>query len=176
MVRFVRGLVLVLLASMSAGSLAAQGGIKLGFVNSRAILQAAPGYAKAESLYTAELASYRVEVQKMQATFDSAAQAFEQSSVVLSPTARAAKRKELEGQQQTLERRMEELQQKASTRERELLEPIQTKVNGVIENIRASGNYAIIFDVGSPGSGIVAADRSLDLTQRVIDALKTGGS
>src|SRR5512145_1022197 len=108
MVRFVKVLVLILLSSVSAGSVAAQGGIKIGFVNSRAILQAAPGYTKAESLYTAEVASYRVEVQRMQASFDSAAQAFEQSSVVLSPTARAAKRKELEGQQQTLERRMEE--------------------------------------------------------------------
>ena len=33
---------------------------------------------------------------------------------------------------------------------------------------------AIIFDVGAPNSGIVTADRSLDLTPRVIQQLKSG--
>ena len=60
------------------------------------------------------------------------------------------------------------------TRERELLEPIQTKVNSVIEGVRAAGNYAVIFDVSAPNSGIVTADKSLDLTQRVIQQLKSG--
>ena len=49
-------------------------------------------------------------------------------------------------------------------RERELLDPIQTKVNSVIEGVRAAGNYAMIFDVSAPNSGIVTADKSLDLT------------
>jgi len=94
--------------------------------------------------------------------------------VLLSPTQRAAKRKDLEGQQQQLEKRTQELQQRAATRERELLDPIQSKVNSVIEGMRASGNYAIIFDVSAPNSGIVTADKSLDLTQKVIQQLKTG--
>jgi Skp family chaperone for outer membrane proteins len=93
---------------------------------------------------------------------------------MLSPTQRDAKRKELTGQQQQLEKRTQELQQKAAKRERELLDPIQTKVNSVIEGVRAAGNYAVIFDVSAPNSGIVTADKSLDLTQRVIQQLKSG--
>ena len=93
---------------------------------------------------------------------------------MLSPTQRQAKRKELEGQQEKLQQRTQELQQRASARERELLEPIQTKVNTVIEGLRASGNYAMIFDVSAPNSGIVTADKSLDLTARVIQQLKSG--
>lgn len=111
----------------------------------------------------------------MQASLDSAVQAFQQSSVVLSPTARTAKQKELEAQQQTLERRMQELQDKAVQRERELMEPIRQRVTSIVEGIRAAGGYALIFDVAAQGSGIVAADRALDLTQRVIDQLKAGG-
>ena len=57
---------------------------------------------------------------------------------------------------------------------RELLDPIQTKVNSVIEGVRAAGNYAMIFDVSAPNNGIVTADKSLDLTQRVIQQLKAG--
>src|SRR5687767_2410029 len=153
---------------------AQQGASKIAYVNTQTILKQTPGYVKAESTFTKELEGYRVEVQKLQATLDSSASDFEQQSVMLSPTQRTAKRKELETQQQTLEKRTQELQQRAATRERELLDPIQTKVNSVIEGLRASGNYAIIFDVGAPNSGIVTADKSLDLTQRVIQQLRSG--
>jgi outer membrane protein len=156
--------------------LAAQqgGGVKVAYVNTQAILKSTPGYAQAESTFTKELATYRGEVQKLQATLDSAASDFEQQSVMLSPTQRTAKRKDLEGQQQKLEQRTQELQQRAASRERELLDPIQSKVNSVIEGMRASGNYAMIFDVSAPNSGIVTADKSLDLTQKVIAQLKSG--
>jgi outer membrane protein len=160
----------------AAGSLAAQqsGGPKVAYVNTQAILKQTPGYVKAESTFTKELANYRVEVQKLQASLDSAASDFDQQSVMLSPTQRAAKRKDLQAQQQKLEQRTQELQQQAATRERELLDPIQTKVNSIIEGVRAAGNYAMIFDVSAPNNGIVTADKSLDLTQRVIQQLKAG--
>jgi outer membrane protein len=166
----------VLTLVCAASPLAAQqsGGGKIAYVNTQAILKATPGYTSAESTFTKELEGYRGEVQKLQASLDSAASDFEQQSVLLSPTQRAAKRKDLEGQQQKLEQRTQELQQRAATRERELLNPIQTKVNSVIEGVRAAGNYAIIFDVSAPNSGIVTADKSLDLTQKVIQQLKTG--
>ncbi|HQR18077.1 MAG TPA: OmpH family outer membrane protein [Gemmatimonadales bacterium] len=168
------------LAAMATGfavlpAAAQQTAGKVAFINSRMVLAAAPGYAKAESLYTSEVAGYRLEVQKMQASLDSAVQAFQQSSVVLSPSARTAKQKDLEAQQQRLEARMQELQEKAVQRERDLLEPIQQRVTSIVEGVRAAGGYAMIFDVGVQNSGIVAADRSLDLTQKVIDQLKAGG-
>jgi outer membrane protein len=167
---------LAALSVAGTGSLAAQqaGNPKVAYVNTQAILKQTPGYVKAESTFTKELANYRVEVQKLQASLDSAASDFDQQSVMLSPTQRAAKRKDLQSQQQKLEQRTQELQQRAATRERELLDPIQTKVNSVIEGVRAAGNYAIIFDVSAPNNGIVTADKSLDLTQRVIQQLKAG--
>lgn len=161
---------------VGAGSLAAQqgGSPKIAYVNTQAILKQTPGYVKAESTFTKELANYRIEVQKLQASLDSAASDFDQQSVMLSPTQRAAKRKDLQAQQQKLEQRTQELQQQAASRERELLDPIQSKVNSVIEGVRAAGNYAMIFDVSAPNNGIVTADKSLDLTQRVIQQLKAG--
>jgi outer membrane protein len=165
---------LLALVCAAAPAAAQAGGGKLAYVNTQAILKSTPGYAQAESTFTKELETYRGEVQKLQASLDSSASDFEQQSVMLSPTQRAAKRKDLEGQQQKLEQRTQELQQRAASRERELLDPIQTKVNSVIEGIRASGNYAMIFDVSAPNSGIVTADKSLDLTDKVIQQLKSG--
>ena len=164
-------------ALLGSGLAAAQqqgGAARIGYVNTQAILKQTPGYAAAESTFAREIEAYRTEVQKLQASLDSAASDFEQKSVMLSPTQREARRKELTGQQQKLEQRTQELQQKAATRERELLDPIQSKVNSVIEGVRAAGNYAVIFDVSAPNSSIVTADKSLDLTQRVIQQLKSG--
>jgi len=148
------------------------GATRIGFVNIQAILKASPGYAKAESTFSKELEGYRSEVQKLQAGLDSAAQDFEAQSAVLSPTQRTQRRKDLEAQQEKLQQRTQELQQKAASRERELLDPIQTRVNSVIEGIRAAGNYAIIFDVSAAGNGIVTGDKALDLTQRVLQQLQ----
>jgi Skp family chaperone for outer membrane proteins len=191
--KLVHGIWIGLIAALAVGPLAAQqkpakpspqpkptatdtdagsGATRIGFVNIQAILKASPGYAKAESTFAKELEGYRSEVQKLQAGLDSAAQDFEAQSAVLSPTQRTQKRKDLEAQQEKLQQRTQELQQKAASRERELLDPIQTRVNSVIEGIRAAGNYAIIFDVSTPGNGIVTGDKSLDLTQRVMQQLQ----
>ena len=145
---------------------------KVGFVNIQAVLKQTPGYAKAESTFAKELEGYRTEVQKLQASLDSAAQDFDQQSVALSPTSRQARRKELEAQQEKVQQRTQELQQRAAQRERELLEPIQQRINSVIEGIRAAGAYAIIFDVSAPGNAIVTADKSIDLTPRVLSQLQ----
>jgi outer membrane protein len=149
-------------------------GAKVAFVNTQAILRATPGYAKAESTYAKEVEGHRTEVQRLQATLDSAANDFEQQSVLLSPTQRDTKRKGLVEQQQKVEKRIQELQRKTAERERELLDPLQTRINSVIEGIRAAGNYAIIFDVSAPNSGIVTADKTLDLTPKVIQQIKAG--
>jgi Skp family chaperone for outer membrane proteins len=97
---------------------------------------------------------------------------FEQKSVMLSATAKTAKRKELDDRRAKLEQRAQELRDKAAQREQELIAPIHSLVNDAIEGIRADGGYAMIFDVSANDGLIVTADKSLDLTQKVIDKVK----
>lgn len=150
---------------------------RVAYITARAVLQATPGYTAAESLWVREVEGYRSEITRLQTTLDSAAQKFEESSVMLSATNRAAERKKLVDQQATLQRREQELTQKAAQRRQELVTPFEQRVTAVIEGVRAEGNYAMIFDVSSAqGNQIVAADTSLDLTQRVIDRLKASGA
>ena len=168
--RIVAVAALLLVVAGSAHAQATSG--KIAFVNVRAVLAATPEYAKAESLFAKEVDGYRAELAKMQQTLDSASNEFEQSSVLLSPSARTNKRKELEEKNRALEARNQEIQQKAAARERELLDPIQSKVSTLIESLRSEGGYSMIFDVGGGQSGIVAADKSLDLTQQLAERLK----
>jgi outer membrane protein len=167
-------LVLVLVLALPGVLQAQQTGGKIGYLNTRAVLQVTPGYAQAESTFTKEREAARVELDKLQNELDSAAADFDQKSVMLSPSARTSRRKELEEQRNRLEQRASELQDRLGQRERELLEPIQSRINQIIDGIRAEGNYAVIFDVSANNGIIVSADKSLDLTDRVIERIKAG--
>ena len=175
---------LVTLAALAVVSLAGgvqtaaaqqTGPARIAFINSREILRQTPGYTAAESTFSKELEGYRAEVVKLQNTLDSAATAFEQSSVMLSPTQRDARRTELQAKQAELEQQTQQLQQRAATRERDLLEPIQQRINTVIDGVRSEGGYTAIFDLAAPGAAIVSFDPALDVTPQVVQRLQAAG-
>jgi outer membrane protein len=175
-------LVLVVLAALTAapgiafaqggGPSAAPGPLKIAVINSREILQRTPGYAHAESLYLKEVEGFRLEVQKLQTSLDSAVQALDQQSIALSPAARQTKQRDLQAMQQRMEQRTNELQDRARQREQELLSPIQARVNSVIQGIRAEMNYSLILDADVAGGLIAAADPALNITARVLQRLQ----
>jgi outer membrane protein len=178
-------LVLVSLAAVAAASaaivaptvLAGQGAssatapVKIAFISSQEILQRTPGYAVAESTYRKELQGAQTEVQRLQQQLDSAAQVFEQQSLVLSPAARAAKQKDLQAMQTRVEQRSNELQDRLRQREQELLGPLRARITSVIQGIRAEMNYSVIFDADAAGGFIAAADPALNITPRVLQRL-----
>ncbi len=145
---------------------------RIAFVNARIALQAMPGYAMAESTYVKEGQAAEAEMQRLQAQLDSAVAEFEQQQPMLSAANRAAKRKELDTKNQALQVRAREIQQRVVARERELLQPMQERLSAIIEGIRAESNFAMIIDLGAQGLGIVTYDKSLDITQRVIQRLR----
>lgn len=166
-------LLLPLLAVLPAMASAQQtsGAAKVAFVNMQRVLAETPGYAQAESTLANENAGYRTEVQRMQAQLDSMASALQEQGALLSPQARQSRRQELETKQAEAQQRYNDLQQKAAQRQEEVVGPIYNRAVAVIEKLRQDGGYAIIFDVSSQ-SGIVTADRSLDLSDKAIAALK----
>lgn len=176
-----RGLVvaplLVLLTGLAA-NLAAQtpaaAPSRVGYINVAVALRSMPGFAQAESTFTKEFQTVEAELQSIQASLDSAGAAFEQQSPMLSPTNRTAKRREIEQQQEKAQQRVAELRQKVTTLERELMQPMQERLTAIIDGIRAEGNFSMIFDVGSDVAAglIVSVDRSLDITQKVVQRLQ----
>src|SRR5438093_8142690 len=148
------------------------GGLKIAFISSQQILEQTPGYAAAESTFKKEYQGFQDEAQKLRQQFDSAVQTFEKQSIALSSSAKQTKQKELQQLQQRLEQRTSELQDKSQQRQRELIQPIQARVNAVIQGLRAEGNYALIFDAGSPPRNTLPAAPSLDITPKVIERLK----
>ena len=77
---------------------------------------------------------------------------------------------------QQAQSREQQLQARASERQRELMAPLQSRIQTVLDGVRAERNLAIIFDVANPQTGIVSADPLLDLTQLIISRVQgTGG-
>jgi len=148
---------------------------RFAYVNTQAILQQMPGYAQAESTMTAEFTSARQKAQDLQSQLDSARQAYDQQQIALSPSARQAKQQELQQLQQKLTQRYNDLNSQLSSRQQELVAPFDNRLKQILEGLRAEKNLLMIFDVAAQGNNIVAADQALDLTDTVIQRVKSSG-
>jgi outer membrane protein len=144
----------------------------IAYLNSEVILRQTPGYASAESTFTAEMSAFQQEVETLQQQLDSVVRDFDQQSIVLSPSSRQDKVQEIQTMQQRFQQRSGELQQRAQERRAELVAPLEERIQTVIDGVRAERNLALIFDVASPGNNIIAADRALDLTPTIIRRLR----
>ena len=157
----------------SVGTAAAQGGPPAGtpvvYINSQAILQAAPGAAEAQRTFQRELDEWQADLQKDAAVIDSLQQDYLRQEVMLSPQAREQKQEAIRSRQQEAVTKQRELENRARQRQGELLQPILDRVTSTIDALRAERNYSIVLDVTS--QGVVAADPALDVTDLVVQRL-----
>jgi outer membrane protein len=167
MTSFVRSTFLALAGLLLAAASPLSAQAKLGFVNIQQIMTQAPGLAEARSTFEAEVQRAQPELQRMAAELDSLQADLQRQQATLTEAARTQRQTDLQTRYTTYQQRQATLQQ----REQQLLSPISQRVEAVIEQVRKEGGFALIFD--STESGIVAADQTLDLTNRVLDRLKT---
>lgn len=163
---------LVAAAPAPGGAQTSGAGLKIAFIHSGTVLAQTPGYAAAESAVVKVRQALQDTVQRMQQSWDSANRAYEQQAIALSSTAKQAKQRDLEQMRQRLSQHQGELETRFQQRQQELMQPIQARILGIIEGIRAEGNYALIFDMDAPDKQILTADPSLDLSLKVIERLR----
>jgi len=148
----------------------------IGFVNTEQILRQTPGYEAADSTLSAERAVFQSEADALQAQLDSAAAAFDQQQLVLSPQAREEKVNELRDLSDRVQARLQELRNQDMERQRELVTPLEARIQTVIDGVRAERNLAVIFDVANPNTTIISVDMTLDLTALVISRLQAAAT
>ncbi len=170
----------VVLAALAAVPAAAQqpnlgGPLRLAYINSQMILANTPGRVEAESAFAREMAGARVEVERMRQQLDSAVATYNRTQVAMTPAARQTREGELRQMDQRLRERASELDQSMQQREQELSRPLMTRINAVIEGIRAELNISMIFDATAQGGALITADPALDLTPVVIQRLRAAG-
>jgi len=158
--------------ALFGGTLAAQTGQKFGYVNSAAILAQAPGRAEAEAQFNSEVKVYQAQLQRMSDSLQLLQTNFEKDATKLDSTAREARAKSIRTKEADYQDRARQLDQQMQNRQAELVRPLMEQLQKIIEAIRTEDNYAMIFDVGSQTSVIVAADKNLDITDKVMARLK----
>lgn len=169
--RHVLGSVLLGLVAIAAtaGDVSAQA--KLGYVNTQAVIASSPGRTTAETEFNRRMAPLNAEVQKMDSTLKAMFAAFTRDTTSPMPQ-REAKAQEIQSQQQAFQQRVAAIEDTAAALRQRLMQPIMQQLETALEAVRKEGGYAMLFDVGQ-GASIVAADTTLDVTQRVIDKIKT---
>ena len=167
-------LLALIVGAASAGSLSAQAGAapKIGFINSAAILAEAPGRADAENRFKSEVAAYQAQLQRMSDSLQTMAANFDKEASKLDSATRVARAKVIQDREAAYQLRARTLDSTMQSRQAELIRPIMENLHKVIEQVRAEDGYAMIFDVASQTSVIVAADKSLDITQKVLAKVK----
>jgi outer membrane protein len=162
----------VAFALLTIGSLPAGAqGIKVAYVQTSALLEQAPGRAEAEAQFEKETGTYRDQIKRMSDSLNAMIADFQKRSTTLTAAARETQGKGIQAKEAEYQRRTQELEQKAQGRQNELVQPILDKIKGAIEEVRVEGGYAMIFNADQ-GSPIVAVDKSLNVTDRVLSKLK----
>ena len=144
--------------------------LKIGYINSAEIVNAAPGSQEAQRQFDQEVQDSQDEITRLETELRNMEQQLQQQSLTLSPEAKANREQQLQAKFQEYQQRTTQLQEQANQRRAALVQPIMDNITEVIEALREEGNYALILDAAA--GSIISADPTLDLTQEVIRRLE----
>lgn len=164
------------IAAAAVAPLAAQAPVapaKIAYVDTREIMAAAPGRAEAEAAFQKEVVVMQQQVKRMSDSLNAMVAEFQKVAPTLTQAQREKRQKDLEDKRLEYQERSQALDQQAQSRQAELLQPILDQIKLVLEEVRADGGYTFILDIGQGSSGIVAADKNLNISERVIAKLRT---
>lgn len=166
-------LALAIGAAAPAAAAAQQGTVKLAFVNPAALFENAPGRAAAETAFKKETDTFRTQLQAMNDNLQAQVSAYQKVQATLTPAQRKTREDALRAQDDSLQSRQQQFQSRAQTRQNELMAPIMEQVRKVIEDIRVEDGYSMILSNEPGATVILAADKNLDITDRVVARLRT---
>ena len=163
-----------ILLVIAGSSLAAQAQpVRIAYVNPQALFENAPGRVQAESTFSRETAAYRTELTRLGEALQRDVAAYRTDEAKLTAAQKETRQRALAAKEDSLQRRQQQLERQASERQSELMAPIMESVRKVLEDIRAEDGYAMILSSEPGTSPILAADKNLDITERVVARLRT---
>jgi len=145
---------------------------KIAYIDSKVVLSRAPGRQQAEDTFNKEMEASRAQVQKMGDSLQTMIADYQKTQATLAQTVRDQREAAIRKKQEDYQSRAGSLDQQMQQRQMELVKPIMDQIRKVLDEIRQEDGYAFILDAGSEAGVIVAADRNLDITEKVIARLK----
>jgi outer membrane protein len=156
-----------------ASGAAAQQATKIAYVNPQALFENAPGRTEAEATFRRETENFRTELNRMSEALTKLVADYQRDEAKLAAADKERRQRAIQAKEDTMRARQQQLESQAGQRQNELMAPIMEAVRKVLEDIRAEDGYAMILSSEPGSSPILAADKNLDITERVVARLKT---
>jgi outer membrane protein len=165
-------LVLPFVAGFATAQGAAAQAPKFAYVDSRIILQRAPGSAAIQAQITKERSDAQASVAKMQDSLRVMYDTYLKEKGTLTAAQQEQREKALQSRNADFDQRVGQMDQEMQKRQYDLIQPMMAQIREVLDAIRNEEHFTFIFDIGNDPGLIVAADKNLDITERVIGRLK----
>lgn len=166
-----RGALVVALLSLAAAvaPLSAQ---KVGYVDSRKILQEMPARAAAEARMRAGIEALSARQKKMVDSLNLLMASFERDSATLSQADKLTRFTAMQTYDAQYRDTLQVLEEAAQASQAEAMQPLFDQIKIALDDVRQSDGYAMIFDIGGQSNPIVSMDRNLDLSDRVLARIR----
>ncbi|MBI5600268.1 MAG: OmpH family outer membrane protein [Gemmatimonadetes bacterium] len=153
---------------------AAQGtAVKVAYVDTRELLDKAPGRTDADAQWKKEAQALQDQVTRMQDSLQAMITAYQKAEAGLSPAARETRQRSIGEREQEYQTRTQALDLQAQQRQAQLLQPIIEQIKVALEDVRKEEGLTLILDVGSQGNPIVAIDKNLNITDKVLVKIRS---
>jgi outer membrane protein len=153
---------------------AAQGtAVKVAYVDTRELLDKAPGRTDADAQWKKEAQALQDQVTRMQDSLQAMITSYQKAEAGLSPAARETRQRSIGEREQEYQTRTQALDLQAQQRQAQLLQPIIEQIKVALEDVRKEEGLTLILDVGSQGNPIVAIDKNLNITDKVLVKIRS---
>lgn len=166
----VRALIFALVPLLFLPALAAAQGtaVKVAYVDTRELLDKAPGRTDADAQWKKEAQALQDQVTRMQDSLQGMITSYQKAEATLTPAARETRQRSIGEREQEYQTRTQALDLQAQQRQAQLLQPIIEQIKVALEDVRKEEGLTLILDVGSQGNPIVAIDKNLNITDKVL--------
>lgn len=151
--------------------------MKIGHINSEAIMQALPEAVDAQRSLDALVANWEAELQKMQTDWKKKFDDYDRRKLILTEQTRAETERELREMDQAIsDYRNRKFGQNGELfqKQNDVMKPIQNKIFKVLEDIAKEEAYDYIFDKSGDILLLFATDKH-DLTETVLRRMQSFG-
>jgi outer membrane protein len=149
-----------------------QASMKIAYVNTSALMEAAPGRDSATAILQREGNVFEAQLAKLRDSVNARLTKFQKDEPTMTPAVKDKETKALQALEQDLQTKNTQFQQQYDLRKQEVLAPITDMVKKVLDDLREEGNYSLIL-MNDPGqTPIVSADKNLDITDKAISRLR----
>jgi len=146
---------------------------KVAFIDSRKVLQEMPGRTQVEARIRTDLEALGAREKKMVDSLNALMASFQRDSAKMTSDDRNARFSAMQQYDQHYRDTLEVLQAESQQKQGEAMQPLFDLIRLALEDVRQADGLAMIFDVGAQVNPIVAMDKNLDVSDKVIARIRT---